>query len=462
MWRGYRAITRVSFSAAACALLLLFVCGGAWAKELKAGDVINKDNLDAVLQDTFEGHTIDSMLPGPAKMLIRDYGLEMTLRHFEPVPRNEDSLQLAEWNEKNVTFDAEANTVRNYYAGPPFPYLAYGYEGDKELDMEDPNFALKVMWMYYLNGYRMTTNAILPDMKYLFIDVGKGIERTQQWTYRKVYMAGGYDPYAIDEPNQKLFQDYDVESKSIVMATAPYDVKGVGTYSETPTGPKMPNTWVYVRSVRRIRRLAGGGWYDPVGGTDQLSDELNVINAHPSWYPKYKILGKTWVLGIAHTRMPIWDAENDTYPVYDTSHAPYFLPVNDWEPRPCYIMEITLPDAHPYKRRVVYMDRDFWYNHWGFSYDKRDELAKIQNFAHCCAVGEDSSYDDSPVRGKANNAPMTMGGGGFVWDIKRNHATISVSDMSGLILNDPELDPSDVSVQVMKKLASGQITPYDY
>ena len=40
---------------------------------------------------------------------------------------------------------------------------------------------------------------------------------------------------------------------------------------------------------------------DPVGATDILQDDIACWSGRPSWYPKIKLLGKRWILAIAHT-----------------------------------------------------------------------------------------------------------------------------------------------------------------
>ncbi|MDP2869882.1 MAG: hypothetical protein Q8O08_13705, partial [Methyloversatilis sp.] len=49
--------------AGAIALMLAAGAGQAFAKELAAGFVINKENYDSIKNDTFENKTIASMVP---------------------------------------------------------------------------------------------------------------------------------------------------------------------------------------------------------------------------------------------------------------------------------------------------------------------------------------------------------------------------------------------------------------
>ena len=68
--------------------------------------------------------------------------------------------------------------------------------------------------------------------------------------------------------------DGSILSKTLFFVTAPYDMKGVGIFTVRYDLPKLEDTWVYVKSVRRTRRLSGGAWMDPVDGLDMLNDEI--------------------------------------------------------------------------------------------------------------------------------------------------------------------------------------------
>ena len=122
---------------------------------------------------------------------------------------------------------------------------------------------------------------------------------------------------------------------------------------------------------------------DPIGGTDQLNNEVEIMSAHVTWYPEYKLIGKRWMLAVAHSRWPPWDEDKKgdvAFRNVDLANAPYWNPVDDWEPREVYVIEATPPDEHPYSRKVMYLDADTWVFYFAETYDKKGELWKTLIF----------------------------------------------------------------------------------
>lgn len=81
-----------------------------------------------------------------------------------------------------------------------------------------------------------------------------------------------------------------------------YNQRGVGTLMVQYVGGRLPDVYAYIKAVRRVRRLSGNAWADPVVGTDMLTDETFGLNIDLTWYPEYKITGKRWVLAALHSQ----------------------------------------------------------------------------------------------------------------------------------------------------------------
>jgi hypothetical protein len=82
-------------------------------------------------------------------------------------------------------------------------------------------------------------------------------------------------------------------------------MKGIGTFTIQYDSVKV-DVWAYVPAVRRVRRLSGGAWMDPVGSSDQLQDDLEIFNARPAG-TGYKMLGKRHVLAVMHSKTGLWN-----------------------------------------------------------------------------------------------------------------------------------------------------------
>jgi len=410
-------------------LMMVFGASAAWG-ELKAGTVINADNIDEMKPQEFEGKTIASMLPEKIEWWIRNHGLNITLRHSEPYPVNPRWIEATNKYWKDVKFDPKTRIVTGYKAGMALPNITD----------DDPYKACKMMWNVYLNaGYPRADTNYCPFFKFKMIDGKRGLEKDMTWYWIKVSMEGrlGGGPSVIGQ---------NVAFKEILEAIEPYDIQGIGTFRIRYKDGRMDDTWAYIRSVRRTRRLSGGAWMDPIGGTDELNDEVSIFSAFPAWYPKYIYLGKRYVLAIAHSKYRAWPAK-DSFPTIDMINPPYFNPVNTWEPREVYVVEAIMPKEHPYSRRIYYIDAEAWILHYSESYDKKGEFSKImvlQNRVSRCL--------DSPTSASIQEEA------GFTIDFKRMHATVFFEGMD-MRQNPPGIGPEEASLHTMEAIATGKYRP---
>src|SRR3989304_8193476 len=160
---------------------ILMVGASAWAQELTEGTVINAANLDSMLPKSFEGKSIDSMLPDTTKMMIRQHGLTITLRRSEKVPVDPRWVQATQKYAKEVSYDPKTRKAVGYKAGLAFPGVS----------LDDPYAAEKLMWnSYYIFGWPRGMLANYPLFAFLFIDGDKGLERVQHWALIRYFMKG--------------------------------------------------------------------------------------------------------------------------------------------------------------------------------------------------------------------------------------------------------------------------------
>ncbi len=404
------------------------------AEDLAAGTVINAGNLDQMLGKTFEGKKIGDMIPDAVQGMIRNWSLAITLKASEEIPVDPRWVEATKQYASSVQFDPASGNVTGYQAGLAFP----------QIDKDDPNAGIKVMWNLYLHsGYPRPNYQFIPEFAYLMIDGNRGIERTMTWAFLKVWGAGWLDGDPVKSDSWYY--------KQILLAREPYDIRGVGTFRiRYNGGKKLDDGWAYVRTVRRTRRLSGGAWMDPIGGTDQLNDEISIYSPYPTWYPNYKLLGTKHILAITHSPMSwVPDAANP-YPNTDLNTAPYWNPKNNWEPREVYVVEATLPEEHIYSRRVYYVDTKTWVPYIGECYDKRDELVKML------------MNSNRPFKG--NDAVNSWGleeTDGYSIDLKRKHATIFLQGPVSR-RNPPNMGPDDVSLSVMEAIAQGTYQQPDF
>ncbi len=412
----------------ATAFLCLLVWAAPAVAELKPGDVIHAQNIDEMKTKTFQGQKIGDMLTEMVEMMIREKGLKITLKSTEPIPVDERWVELTEKYSGQVELDPETMNISGYVAGQPFP----------DVQMDDPHAALKLVWnSQMVGGYPRGDVQMVPKFQFLYIDGNKGITRVQQWTFVNAYYQGRLNEPHVLDPN--------IYKKNITVGISPFDIAGVGTYSIRYMDGKTDDFWAHMKSVRRTRRLSGGSWMDPIGGTDMLNDEMEVLNIHPSWYDGFELLGKKHILAIVHSKRPSWNENSDTdlYPGIDHKNAPYWNPTDPWEPREVYVLRAKLPNEHPYAQKTMYMDTQIPLLLYAEAYDHAGQMWKMAFFGMTPIKTGDGGW------GVLSNT-------GHMIDFKRNSATIFVHPMDSM-WNPEGVNPEAIDVHLLKEAAQGKL-----
>lgn len=403
----------------------LSVSFGAWAAELSVGTQINAGNLDQHLNDTFEGTPIKDLLTERMQILIREEGLKINLKASQPIQLGKDYMEATRVNAGKATFNPNTRLVEGWIAGIPFP----------DVQESDPHAAEKLMWNHH---YAQPNKNVMdyPKFAYLFIDPKSGLERKQEWRFLRYQMKG-----RLGVPNT-VEGDGSIFTKTLLYATYPSDIRGLGLFTIRYDSPKLEDSWAYVKSVRRTRRLSGGTWMDPIGGTDQLNDDIEIFNAHPSWYPEYKLLGKRKLLVVANSTKTAWDPKakgNAEFPIVDLDNAPHWNPNDGWEPRDVWVIEAVTPPEHPYGKKVMYMDTQFPRFYQAETYDRKGQFWKWMNYHLTTLKLPDG---DTAIASAA----------GFTIDYQRRHGTVFILG-EGTTMNTPGITADDVNLRELEKIA---------
>ena len=421
---------------------MLFVATGlilfapmANAEELKEGTVITAANLDEMKSKTFEGKTIESMLSPMLESWIRDWALKMPLRHSEPFPVDERWIALTKKYSGQTKLDAEKRNLTGFVGGCPFPEYQTCFGPITDEAMKDPDAALKIVWNTQRNGgYPRGDLQWVPDYEFIFINADTGVERAQEWGFIVLHMQGRLN-------GEPVIDDL-IYKKNPLFAVKPYDIAGLGTFTVRYADGRKDDVWAYLRNFRRTRRLSGGVWMDPIGGTDLLQDEIEVMNVHPSWYKGYKILGKRHVLAICHSKRPSIDRSlkgREGYHGIDHANFPHWNPVDAWEPREVWVIESIMPKEHVYSRKVMYMDAQIPLPLFAENYDQKGNPWKMNFFGMTPIKSDDGGW------GVLSNT-------GHTFDMKRRHGTCFLHTMD-TVWNKQGVEPDDVTVGMLEQAA---------
>ncbi|MDX1296814.1 MAG: DUF1329 domain-containing protein [Pseudomonas sp.] len=394
----------------------------ATAAELPVGTVISAANIDQIKGDTFEGHTIASLLSEKLEWRIRNSGMKMPLIASKEVPLDPHWVEASKANAGKTSINKAECRVDGWGAGAPFP----------DIDVNDAQAAEKIVWNWHL-GQLVGDVSQVPGFTQLLVDGKKGVHADPVLEFTRYAMMGRLTG------DSTVDGDGSERGRQLLYFKAPSDMKGLGTFTIMHSSAEVNSVWAYIPAVRRVRRLSGGAWMDPIGSSDQLQDDLEVFNARPCWYPEYKLLGKRNILAVSASKIggDIWNKEGknfaERYPVMD-SEPPYWnINGNGYEVREVYVVEAITPSIHPYSKKVLYIDTKYPRIYYGEAYNRKGEFWKFMEF-HSYA-----NEADGDIR-------TTVGS---VIDFQRNHATISLIDTTSWRTNFPA-KASEFSLQVLQ------------
>lgn len=387
------------------------------AEEVPVGYVVNKGNLSATDNQTFEGHNLGAMITPVMRKMVGELGLTLKLAPTKPVALSQSLLAMTEKYNGSVKFDRATRRISGYVTGIPFPNLSE----------KDPDIAEKIIWNHFYS-FALLSDSIIETTRVYSIDATKGVERTFDLvnTQLKLTHRDSLEPVA-----PKVLGDGSIYRKVMIFNLAPQDVAGTGAYIQRYDDGRVDDSWAYIKSIRRIRRISGGTWMDPIPGTDIVNDDSGCHDAFPTWYPKYKFIGKQWVLGVMNGLLPE-TAGGSHFPLdrlLDTKNAPYWNVINQpWEPREVYVFDAFPPEGHPYSRKRIYYDERAQAKLMCDFYDKKGNLWKFFQIPY-------------------TNITMSDGQAGFVtpyvWaiDFQRMHSTYI--DLLYYAMNEARADPRD-------------------
>jgi len=315
---------------------------------VQPGDVVNAGNVEKY------AHVLS---PG-LEWAVR-YGLRMKViapRHVEMPKAYRDATEKYAGQAK---LSADGLRVANWTAGQPFP----------NLDPNDPQIALKIMWNYNYN-YR-----IVDDLNAENFDADTGtFGKNRGLTVERHYMIDNlrrlnYTGRLYVEPKPQLPNPDDLRFKeSIHPLSEPFDLKGVGaTFYRYNDPNRQDDSWLYLPQLRRVRRLSSAQRSDALFGQDSDVDSYYGYNGQIGWMD-WKFLGERTMLGVMHAQhTPVkWQEPEDW--MFDEV----------WEPRKVYVMEGTskLPQ-YAYGKRILFLDKEAWAVLSSDIYDRAGQLWKV-------------------------------------------------------------------------------------
>jgi uncharacterized protein DUF1329 len=348
---------------------------GAAAPQFKQGDVISFDQVDKLkpfLPDEFWAN--------------RDFFFYEGMQ-LEIGPTNFDYGTPPEYNAATEKFKGQARigpdgSLENYTAGQPFPIDSIDCKGD-------PQAGVKIMWDfdYQWNGAGGGSNWF-----YSYWDRGEQLPLYYEGTGALVVLSHRVEKEYLDTLGGDVFRGEKRKNAFGIEVNAPFDARGIMLLSYRYKSSDLPraeakndDTWVYVPTLRRVRRISTAQRTDAVSGTDFTLDDLFSFAGIVPQY-EWTCLGERKILAPMNSKVKAYPYEKDhNFGPYGLSYAS-----DRWELRDTLVVRMKPKNAdHPYHHKDLYLDKQTLNAHYSFAYDQKGELWKI--LSHNKRWSEDTS-----------------------------------------------------------------------
>ena len=261
-------------------------------------------------------------------------------------------------------------SLENYTAGYPFP--------PEEIDCTgDPQAGNKIIWNF---DYQWEGDGSTASFYYSYWDRGEELPLYYEGSGRTIFLSHRIEAQYLDKNNGDIFRGEKRKNAFGVEVTAPFDARGIMLMSYRYKSSDMPradakndDTWVYVPTLRRVRRISTAQRTDSISGTDFTFDDLRSFFGIPPQY-EWECLGEMDILGPVNSAVKAYPYEKDH------NFGPYGLSFADdnWEMRKVWKIRFTPKNAdHPYHHKDIYVDRQSMNALYSFAYDRKEELWKI-------------------------------------------------------------------------------------
>jgi hypothetical protein len=149
----------------------------------------------------------------------------------------------------------------------------------------------------------------------------------------------------------------------------PFDLKGVGLTGIRYLDPdRQDDTWLYLPTLRRVRRLSSAQRSDALFGQDTDVDSYGGYAGQIPWF-EWKFLGEKTILATMHA---------EHFPVKYCPGEGDFIYCDNWEKREVYVLEGTSKQAqYAYGKRLLFLDKESYRITYSDIFDRAGQLWKV-------------------------------------------------------------------------------------
>jgi len=297
--------------------------------------------------------------------------------------------------------------IKGYVAGVPFPKPS------------GPDAGVQIMYNEYYAyiPYLITTYATLGFSMDKFGN--KTTNAVREVNFKLKHLSDSGKPVNLPSTGDTFLTQNNV----IMEPEQSKYVNSLQIFHDDPA--QLPDSYVFVPSLRRSIRLTTAARCSPLVGSDYTQDDERSMNLQPPIFQSRFLGYKNILVGY-----PVagYTSKNNYYkPLYYPSPAAV-----TWQVRPVAILDIrrvpSKANGYCYGTRMAYIDKETWQPIWMDLYDAGLHLWKTGP----------SIYRPMPIPGTNGDVSTGAGGPGdgeyTFWDVQNNHITLDIQ--SGGQIND--------------------------
>jgi hypothetical protein len=299
----------------------------------------------------------------------------------------------SEANAGKFDIDPETCGLRDVKTGKP-PTYYFGYPFPK-IDPKEPTAACKMAWNF--EAANSMTEGAGATFTLNGIDTNGEFKRIKLWLHTNAYIGRESQ---VNNPEN-------LRGTSMSNVLEPQDVDGVGGLTKRVNDwTSQDQSWFYVPSTRRVRKVNAATRSDPVAGLDIFGDDLNCYGGKIEYY-KWKLAGEGSILAPVLSPEPIkqkWISEHRAEveipyfkAAYETPGAkgiPWLVVDNLYMiPRPVWILEGESTDPYyNFGKVIMYMDKDMYRIWWKLVHNRAGEYFYNAACAYHFTTNDDHTF----------------------------------------------------------------------
>src|SRR5579875_158908 len=292
--------------------------------------------------------------------------------------------------------------IKGYVAGAPFP---------------NPSGPLAGIQILYNEYY-----AYIPYLITTYAKLGFGMDRygnkyvneVREVNFKIRHVSDPGKPITIPTNTPNVFL---TQNNVIMEPEQSKYVNSLQIFHDDPAD--LPESYVFVPSLRRSLRLTTAARCSPLVGSDYTQDDERSMNLQPPIF-QARFLGYKKIL-VGYPEPGYIDTANYYPPLYFPSPNAVI-----WQVRPVAVLDIrrvpSMSAGYCYGTRMAYIDKQTWQPVWMDLYDSGMHLWKIGP----------SVYRPMPIPGTDGDVSTGAGGPGdgiyTFWDIQNNHLTLDIQN----------------------------------